>query len=66
MTQILANGIHLEYQTHGDASHPALFLIRGLGTQMSRWPNTLINGLVDQEFYVIAFDNRDTGLSQKN
>lgn len=63
--QIKANGITLEVQTHGDASNPALILIRGLGTQMVHWPENLITGFAAAGFYVITFDNRDVGLSQR-
>ena len=63
--QIKANNINLEYETFGESGHPAVVLIRGLGTQMIRWPRNLIDGFVAAGFHVVVFDNRDVGLSQK-
>jgi pimeloyl-ACP methyl ester carboxylesterase len=37
----------------------------GLGMQLIAWPDDLVDGLVEQGFYVIRFDNRDSGLSDK-
>ena len=65
MTQIKANGIDIEYETRGDASHPALVLVRGLGTQLVAWPSDYLDAFVSAGFYVVIFDNRDVGLSQK-
>lgn len=58
-----ANGIELEYETFGTESSPPLVLIMGLGAQMVRWPDSLIEGLVGSGFRVIRFDNRDCGMS---
>lgn len=63
--QIHANGLTLEIQDHGDPAHPALILIRGLGSQMVHWPGNLIQGFVKSGLRVITFDNRDVGLSQR-
>jgi pimeloyl-ACP methyl ester carboxylesterase len=63
--QIDANGIALEYEEFGSQSDPVLILIRGLGTQMIRWPQELIDGFVGEGLRVVIFDNRDVGLSQK-
>lgn len=66
MPQIVANGLSLEYESHGD-NHKgeAVLLIMGLGAQMIRWPEPLWKGLVAAGYRVILFDNRDVGLSQK-
>ena len=37
----------------------------GLGMQLTSWPAVFCQGLVDRGFYVIRFDNRDSGLSTK-
>ncbi|UUZ48899.1 alpha/beta fold hydrolase [Massilia sp. B-10] len=37
----------------------------GLGMQLIAWPDDLVDGLVEQGFYVIRFDNHDSGLSEK-
>lgn len=56
-------GLHIEFESYGDASHAAVFLIMGLGMQLLAWPPTLIDALVAGGYRVIAFDNRDVGLS---
>ncbi|GAA0476472.1 alpha/beta hydrolase [Parasphingorhabdus litoris] len=63
--QITANGINIEVEDHGKASDPAILLIMGYGTQLIAWPMDFVNGLVDAGFRVVAFDNRDVGLSYK-
>lgn len=65
MTVLKANGIRIACETAGDPKHPALLLIMGLGMQLIAWPDDLVDGLVEQGFYVIRFDNRDSGLSEK-
>ncbi|WP_315761640.1 alpha/beta hydrolase [Sphingomonas sp. Y38-1Y] len=63
--RIAANGLEFEYAISGPADGPAMLLIIGLGTQMTRWPQGLIDGLVGHGFRVIRFDNRDVGLSSR-
>ena len=65
MPTLSANGIDLAYETAGDPKASALLLIMGLGMQLVDWPDDLVDGLVEQGFYVIRFDNRDSGLSSK-
>lgn len=57
------SGLRLCYRTYGSAAGAPLLLIAGLGLQLISWPSGLIDGLVDRGFWVIAFDNRDVGLS---
>ena len=63
MAKVKANGIEIEYETAGDKADPALLLVMGLGAQLTIWPDSLFQGLAGRGFYVIRFDNRDTGLS---
>ena len=63
MTRAKANGIEIEYETAGDRSDPALLLVMGLGAQLTIWPDDFFHGLAKQGFFVIRYDNRDTGLS---
>jgi pimeloyl-ACP methyl ester carboxylesterase len=63
MPRLTANGIDIEYATHGRAGDPPLLLICGFTQQMVRWPNRLIDALVAGGRQVISFDNRDIGLS---
>ncbi len=65
MPQITANGITLEYEAFGDPANPPLLLVMGLGAQMTLWPMELIEALTARGYYVIRYDNRDIGLSEK-
>ena len=65
MPQITANGIQLEYEAYGDAANPPLLLVMGLGAQLTLWPMELVEALIARGYYVIRYDNRDIGLSQK-
>ncbi len=58
-------GIELCYQTFGDPSARPLLLVMGLGGPMTWWPVELCRQLVAEGFYVVRFDNRDTGRSTK-
>jgi pimeloyl-ACP methyl ester carboxylesterase len=57
--------LHLEYESLGDPSHPAIVLIMGLGMQLLGWPDNFCQALVARGFRVIRFDNRDCGLSSR-
>ena len=65
MPQAKANGIEIEYVTEGDPSDPALLLVMGLGAQLTTWPDGFVDRLRQRGFYVIRYDNRDSGLSTK-
>ena len=65
MPQANVNGIEIEYVTHGDPSDPALLLVMGLGAQLTTWPQGFVDGLRERGFFVILYDNRDSGLSTK-
>lgn len=60
-----ANGIQIEYDTFGDKSSPALMLIIGLGGQMIHWDEAFCRDLSEKGYFVIRFDNRDSGLSTR-
>ncbi|MFN4329134.1 MAG: alpha/beta fold hydrolase [Limnobacter sp.] len=62
----LSTGMTLCYRSHGNASAPAVILIAGLGLQLHYWPQTLLEGLVEQGFRVITLDNRDVGHSSRH
>lgn len=65
MPKVHANGIDIEYVTEGDPADPALLLVMGLGAQLITWPQGFVDGLRKRGFFVIRFDNRDSGLSTK-
>jgi pimeloyl-ACP methyl ester carboxylesterase len=60
-----ANGIEIVYETIGDPSDPPLLLVMGLGMQLIHWDRELCERLAARGFYVIRYDNRDSGLSTK-
>jgi pimeloyl-ACP methyl ester carboxylesterase len=60
-----ANGIEIVYDTIGDPSDPPLLLVMGLGMQLIHWEAEFCEQLAERGFFVIRFDNRDTGLSTK-
>ncbi|MFV8230010.1 alpha/beta fold hydrolase [Mycolicibacterium peregrinum] len=57
------NGIRLCYQTFGDSPADPVVLITGLGAQMMTWEDGFCCDLVDEGFFVVRLDNRDTGHS---
>lgn len=66
MSQALTpNGVHLEYETFGISTNPPLVLIQGLGAHMLGWHHDFCRFIADRGFFVIRFDNRDAGLSDK-
>lgn len=65
MAQVQANDIRIEYDTFGDPAADPVLLIMGLGTQMTAWTPDFCSALAAQGHYVIRFDNRDVGLSEK-
>jgi pimeloyl-ACP methyl ester carboxylesterase len=65
MPRASTNGLSLEYEISGDPAAPPILLIMGLGMQLTSWPPALRDGLVARGFRVIAFDNRDAGLSTR-
>lgn len=59
----VAEGIEIYHETFGDPADPAMLLISGLGTQMIAWDPELCQALAGRGFHVVAYDNRDVGLS---
>ncbi|MCX7156615.1 MAG: alpha/beta fold hydrolase [Rhodocyclales bacterium] len=55
--------LHIEYESLGDPSRPAIVLIMGLGMQLMAWPDDFCQELVARGYRVVRFDNRDCGLS---
>ncbi len=58
-------GIELCYQTFGDPDDEPLLLVMGLGGPMTWWDPDLCRMLAERGFYVIRYDNRDTGRSSR-
>jgi pimeloyl-ACP methyl ester carboxylesterase len=58
-------GVEIEYVTYGPDDGPALLLVGGLGVQIPSWSERLVQELAGRGFRVIAYDNRDCGLSTR-
>jgi pimeloyl-ACP methyl ester carboxylesterase len=61
----LSSGIDLCYETFGSAADPPLLLIMGLGGPMNWWSTDFCELLAARDYFVIRYDNRDTGRSTK-
>ena len=61
----LPSGIELCYQTFGDRDGEPLLLVMGLGGPMNWWDPELCRMLAAHGFFVIRYDNRDTGRSSR-
>ncbi|GAA2142306.1 alpha/beta hydrolase [Nocardioides koreensis] len=58
-------GIELCYQTFGDPDADPLLLVMGLGGPMNWWDPDLCRLLAAHGFFVVRYDNRDTGRSSR-
>jgi len=58
-------GIELCYQTFGDPDADPLLLVMGLGGPMTWWDEELCRLLAGKGFFVVRYDNRDTGRSSR-
>ncbi len=65
MPRVTVDGIALEYETFGSPAARPLVLIMGLGAQMVLWDDDFCRAFAARNFFVIRFDNRDVGLSDK-
>ena len=65
MGRLKTNGIEIEYETLGDPTAAPLLLISGLGAQLISWDDGFCEQLAARGFFVIRYDNRDSGLSTK-
>lgn len=61
----VGRGISLCYQTFGNPAAEPLILVMGLGGPMTWWDEQLCRRLAALSFFVVRFDNRDTGRSTK-
>lgn len=59
------NGIEIYFEQAGARTSLPILLIHGVGCQLVQWPESLVEGLVDDGMRVIMMDNRDSGFSQK-
>ena len=59
------NGIEIWYETFGEKKNPPLLLIMGAGGQAIIWPDDFCMQLSQRGFYVIRYDQRDSGFSSR-
>jgi len=59
------SGARIAWDSFGMSANPPLVLIQGLTAQMVGWRPGFCQRLADEGFYVIRFDNRDVGESQR-
>lgn len=62
----VCSGVEICYQTFGSADAEPLLLVMGLGGPMTWWDTELCAQLAAAGFYVIRYDNRDTGRSTRS
>jgi len=60
---VAANGIRIAYTSYGSCNQQTVLLIGGTGQQLIEWPTEFVQALVQHGYRVVAFDNRDVGLS---
>lgn len=60
---IKSDGLEFWTESFGDKEKPPIILIMGSGGQGILWPVEFCELLAQQGYFVIRFDNRDTGLS---
>jgi pimeloyl-ACP methyl ester carboxylesterase len=58
-------GLELCYQTFGSPDGEPLVLVMGLGGPMNWWDADLCKMLAEAGFFVVRYDNRDTGRSTR-
>jgi pimeloyl-ACP methyl ester carboxylesterase len=58
------NGVRICYETLGDPADRPLLLVMGLGGPLIWWDDQLCRMLVDRGFFVVRYDNRDSGRSE--
>ncbi|HSE08598.1 MAG TPA: alpha/beta hydrolase [Nocardioidaceae bacterium] len=61
----LPTGVEICYQTFGESDSEPLLLVMGLGGPMTWWDPAFCQMLADRGFFVIRYDNRDTGRSSR-
>jgi pimeloyl-ACP methyl ester carboxylesterase len=61
----IGNDVELCYQTFGDPDHEPLLLVMGLSGPMTWWDEAFCEQLAKGGFFVVRYDNRDTGRSSR-
>jgi pimeloyl-ACP methyl ester carboxylesterase len=59
------DGLQICFQTFGDRTGRPLLLVMGLGGPMTWWPEELCRRFAFEGYFVVRYDNRDTGRSDR-
>lgn len=65
MPTFRSESLTLHYEQYGARANPLVLLIHGYTCQTIHWPRALIERIAEAGYRVVAFDNRDSGLSIK-
>ncbi|SEO07810.1 alpha/beta fold hydrolase [Cryobacterium luteum] len=60
---MISNDVKLCVETYGDRSDPSVLLIAGMSASMLWWPGEVCEAIASSGFFVIRYDQRDTGRS---
>jgi pimeloyl-ACP methyl ester carboxylesterase len=61
----VGDGVDICFQTFGEPSDPPVLLVMGLGGPMTWWDPGLCRLLAAEGYFVIRYDNRDSGRSSR-
>ena len=65
LTVAAINGVDIAYKSVGPDDSPAVLMVMGLTGSHRLWGQDIVQGLLDNGYRVILFDNRDTGDSAR-
>lgn len=60
---VRVNGLEIAHDAFGHRGDPPVLLIMGLSSQMVMWEDEFCERIAGRGFYVVRFDNRDSGRS---
>ena len=60
---VKVNNIDIWFEEYGDSSNDTILLIMGANANCKQWDQEFINQLVNRNFHIVRFDNRDVGKS---
>lgn len=62
-TKVKLNDLEIWYEDYGDKNNETVLLIMGANANCKQWDQLFIDRLVEENFHVVRFDNRDVGKS---
>ena len=62
-TKVKLNDLEIWYEDYGDKNNESVLLIMGANANCKQWDQLFIDRLVEENFHVVRFDNRDVGKS---